>query len=235
MIAIPVARETGRSTVVVDNLPGKDIPMSTTTVSRAATTALVGGALWALLPVAFGLVSLQETEFGSAEFVAVAASYWLFGVLPPVLLVVGYLRLRDALGTGRAARIGGALAATGLLAMALGNGIEVASMTAGGGEVGLGHAFFLGGFLVSIVGGVLLGIVVVRQRPDRLSRVAGLVMALALPLGIAVGLLGSSIDPHDDAWFFAAITVPTGIAWLLLGTALRPVRRPAAVEFSPAS
>ena len=139
MIAIPVARETGRRTVVVDNIPGKDIPMPTTTVSRAATTALVGGVLWALLPVAFGLVTLQETRFGSAEFVAVAASYWLFGVLPPVLLVVGYLRLRDALGTGRAARIGGALAATGLLAMALGNGIEVASMTAGGGEVGLGR------------------------------------------------------------------------------------------------
>jgi hypothetical protein len=207
-----------------------------TTVDRRARIGAVGGALWALFPVAFGLVALDDTEFGSAAFVAAAASYWLCGVLPPVLLVVGLLALRETLGpaAGKVGRIGLVLAGVGYAAMAIGNGIEVGSMTVGGGEVGLGHGVFLLGFLASIVGGVLLGIVVVRRRDDGLARAAGLVLALALPLGIAVGIAASSIAPGNDASFFAAITVPTGIAWVLLGTALRSGRRPVA-EYATAS
>jgi hypothetical protein len=211
--------------------------MTTTSVSRAATTGLVGGALWALFPVAFGVVALEDVESGTLSWFAVAASYWIFGVVPPVLIAVGLAALRRSLGDGlgTVGRVGLPVTGAGLVAMALGNGVEVASLTAGGGEVGLGHAFFLVGFLVSIVGGIVVGIVVFRRRTDGLSRAAGLVMALALPLGIGLGLLGSAIDPHDDAWFFAAICVPTGIAWVLLGVSLRSVRRPAAARFATAS
>ena len=81
--------------------------------------------------------------------------------------------------------------------MALGNGIEVASMTAGGGEVSLGHALFLIGFLVSVLGSVVVGIVVFRRRHDALSRAAALLLALALPLGIGIGILGSAIAPAE--------------------------------------
>ena len=211
--------------------------MSTTTVTRAATAGLVGGALWALLPLAWSLVSVDDVEFGTLAFVGVAASYWIFAVLPPALIVAGLVALRRALGAdaGRVGVVGLALAMAGTAAMALGNGIEVASISFGGGEVSLGHALLLIGFLVSIVGGVLLGIVVFRRRADALSRTAGLLMALALPIGIGIGVLGSAVDPDNDAWFWAAIAVPTGIAWVLLGTSLRSATRPAAVEFAPAS
>jgi hypothetical protein len=77
--------------------------------------------------------------------------------------------------------------------------------------------------------------VVFRRRTDALSRAAGLVMALALPLGIGLAILGSAIDPQNDAWFFAAICVPTGIAWLLLGVSLRSVHRPTTAQFATAS
>jgi hypothetical protein len=211
--------------------------MSTTTACRSATAGLVGGALWALFPVAFGLAALEDVEPGTLSWVAVAASYWLFGVVPPVLIVVGLGALRRSLGDGLGAvgRIGLPVAGAGLAAMAVGNGIEIASLTAGGGEVELGHTVFLLGFLVSIVGGIIVGIVVFRRRTDALSRAAGLGMALALPLGIGLGLLGSAIDPQNDAWFFAAICVPTGIAWLLLGVSLRSARRPATAQFATAS
>lgn len=211
--------------------------MSTTTVSRAATTGLVGGALWALLPVAWAVVSLDDVESGTLGWVAVAASYWIFAVLPPALIVVGLTALRRALGdgAGRVGRIGIAVAAVGLAAMALGNGIEVASMTAGGGEVALGHAIFLIGFLVSVVGAVLVGVVVFRRRRDGLSRAAGLLLALALPLGIGIGFLGSTVDPQNDAWFWAAIAVPTGIAWMLLGRSLVSTPRPEVRQFETAS
>ncbi|HLM04458.1 MAG TPA: hypothetical protein VK402_04610 [Blastococcus sp.] len=203
-----------------------------TPVARRARTGAVGGAMWALLPVAWGLVSLEDTEYGSPQFVAVAAAFWLFGVLPPVLLVAGHLALRDALDgdAGRVGRVGIVTAATGLAAMALGNGIEIASLSAGGDTVDWGHAIFLGGFLVSIAGALFVGITVIRRRRDGASRTAGWLLAFALPLGIAIGFVGSLVWPENDGAFFAAITVPTGVAWLLLGQSLTAERSPSATE-----
>ena len=211
--------------------------MSTTTVSRTATAGLVGGALWALLPVAWGAASTDAVEFGTLSFVAVAASYWIFAVLPPVLIVAGLAALRRALGAdaGRVGAAGIVVSAVGMGAMALGTGIEVASISFGGGEVALGHALLLIGFLVSIVGGILVGIVVFRRRRDGLARAAGLLLALAFPVGIGIGVLGSALDPANDAWFWAAIAVPTGVAWVLLGASLRSIRRPAVAQFATAS
>lgn len=212
-------------------------PVSRASVHRSATLGLAGGALWALLPVAWKTVNITDVEFGTLAFVAVAVSYWVFAVLPPALIVAGLVGLRRALGdaAGRVGAVGLVLAMIGSAAMSLGVGIEVASISFGGGEVPVGHALLLIGFLVSIVGGVLLGIVVVRRRRDSLSRAAGLLLALALPLGIGLGLLGSSVDPGDDTWFWAAISVPTGLAWVLLGTSLRSERRPVASEFASIS
>ena len=211
--------------------------MSTTTVSRAATAGLVGGALWALLPIAWTVASVDDVESGSLSFVAVAASYWIFAVLPPAMIVAGLVGLRRSLGpdAGRVGAVGLIASMVGMAAMSLGTGIEVASISAGGGEVALGHALLLIGFLVSIVGGMLVGIVVFRRRRDAVSRTAALLMALALPVGIGIGLLGSAVGPGNDAWFWAAVAVPTGIAWVLLGTSLRSVRRPAPVDFATAS
>ena len=95
--------------------------MSTTTVSRAATAGLVGGTLWALFPVASGVVNLEEVEFGTLSFVAVAASYWIFGVLPPALIVAGLVALRRALGAdaGRVGTVGLILSMVGTGSMAL--------------------------------------------------------------------------------------------------------------------
>lgn len=195
---------------------------STTTVAGRATFAAVGGALWMLLPAAWAVAELEDQQFGSLSFVAVAVADWIFLVLAPVLIVVGVTALRAVLGTA-AGRVGGTgmvLAALGLGAMAVGNGIEVGAMSLGGGEVALGHAIFLIGFLVSIVGGLLVGITVIRKRREALSRVAGWILVLALPLGIGIGMLGSVLAPENDAGFWAAISVPTGAAWLLLGRSL---------------
>lgn len=208
-----------------------------TTAHRRALTGLVGGALWALLPVAWALVSLDDVEYGTLPWLGVIASYWILAVLPPALIVVGLTALRRSLGndTGRAGRIGIAVATIGLGAMSLGMGTEVASFTAGGGEVALGHALFLIGFLVAAVGSILVGVVVFRRRRDGLSRAAGLVLALAIPLGIGIGALGSAIVPGNDGAFFAAISVPTGIAWVLLGRSLTSTGQPAAREYAAAS
>jgi hypothetical protein len=109
--------------------------------------------------------------------------------------------------------------------MLLGNGTELTTITASGQESELGHTVFLIGVLVLLVGSVLLGIVLIRRR---IAPAAGWIMALALPIGVGLGVLGGLLLPHSDAGFWAAITVPTGVAWVLLGraTAARPVPVP---------
>jgi hypothetical protein len=196
------------------------------TVSGRAALAIVGAALWTLSSVVWAISDLGSQEFGTLRFVAVAVAWSAFMVLAPVLLAIGHAGLRTALGPALP-RSGGAgirLAALGLGAMGLGIGIEVASMSVGGGEVELGHVILLAGWLVSVIGALLVGTTVIRRRRDRLSRAAGWLLVLAVPLGIGIGALGASVAPGTDAFFWAAITVPTGLAWLLLGRSL-------AVEF----
>jgi hypothetical protein len=208
--------------------------MSTTTVSPAATTGMVGGALWALLPAAWATANFEDVEFGTLPWFGVAAVAWIFAVLPPALIAVGLSALRRALGVGasRIARAGMVVSAVGLASMTLGDGIEVASMTAGHGEVALGHAIFLIGFLVSVLGSIVVGVVVFRRRSDAPSRVAGALLALALPLGIGIAVLASVLAPNSDVGFWAGIALPTGLAWILLGRSLRSDETAGTPEFA---
>ena len=191
----------------------------TTTSTRTPALAGVGGALWLLLPVAWAASELSEQEYGSLGFVAVAVSFWACLVLAPALLAAAAWGLRTP-NAGRARTIGAVTAAAGLALIALGNAVEVGSMSLGGEEVPWGHAVFFVGFLVSLVGGVVLGITLIRRRRDGLGRAAGWLLALALPLGVGIGYLGALVAPDNDAGFWAAVSVPTGLAFLLLGRAL---------------
>lgn len=204
---------------------------SPTTVAGRATLGAAGGALWMLLPAAWAVAQLEDQQFGSPSFVAVAVADWTFLVLAPALIVVGVTALRAVLGTA-AGRVGGTgmvCTALGLGAMAVGNGVEMGSMSAGGGKVALGYAIFQIGFLVSIVGGLLVGITVIRRLREALARVAGWILVLALPLGIGIGMVGWALAPESDIGFWAATSMPTGAAWLLLGRWLAVADRAAAV------
>jgi hypothetical protein len=195
---------------------------SADTVARRARIATVAAALWAVSPVVWFVSDVRDQPFGSLPFVAVAAAWWICMVAAPLLLVAGHLALRTSLGE-RAGRIGAtgiATAATGLAAMGIGIGIELASMTAGGGEVALGYVIWMVGFLVAAIGALATGIAVVRQRRDGASRSAGWLLVLAVPLGIGIGLLGDLLAPQEEAVFWAMLTVPIGIAWVLLGRSL---------------
>lgn len=200
------------------------------TVSRRATLGAVGGALWLLLPAVWAVGELDSHDYGSLAFVAVTLSYGICLVLAPALVAVGYTALRTALGRFRIGAAGAVVSAVGMAAMAVGNGIELASISAGGGEVALGHVIFLVGFLVALVGGVLAGIPLIRRYRDPLARSAGWLLTLALPLGIGIGYLGFVVAPDNDAGFWAAISLPTGAAWLLLGRHLTTEHRGLAPE-----
>ncbi len=83
---------------------------------------------------------------------------------------------------------------------------------------------FLIGFLILLVGSVLLGIAIFRTRSVPSLRLGGLLLVGALPLGILLAIILGVTAPGTDLGFWAAITVPYGFAWLLLGYALISAR-----------
>jgi hypothetical protein len=207
--------------------------MTTTSVQRGGTAGLVGGSLWALLPVVF-LVHLEDTARGSLAFVAVAAAAWVVGALSLVLLLVALSRLRAGIadGGGRLGAVGVVVSGLALLAMVVGNGTELATLTFSGHESDLGHSVFLIGFLALVVGSLLLGIALLRGRREPLVRWAGVLMVGMVPLGIGLGVLLNAVAPHTDLGFWAAITVPYGIAWVLLGRSMVASGRSRTAEFA---
>ena len=207
------------------------------TAAGRARPALVGATLWTLSAGVWAISDLEDQEPGSQGFVAVAVAWWICMVLAPALMITGHSALRAALGpaAGKAARTGIALSATGLGAMGLGIGIEVASMTFGGGEVPLGHGILLVGFLIAIAGALVAGVALLRRRPDGLLRSAAWLLVLALPFGVGIMALGGALAPGTDAFFWAALTVPMGLAWVLLSTWLRSSQHPDGPDAAPIS
>jgi len=198
-----------------------------TAVVRRARSGAVGAVLWTLSSGVWAASDLEEQPYGTLACVAVAVAWWTCMVAAPFLVLAGHSALQAVLAprTGRLGRAGIAVSAAGLAGMGLGIGIEVASMSAGGGEVAAGHAVLLASFVGALLGGLVTGVTAIRRLADPAARVGGWVLALALPLGIGAGLLGSVLAPDDDAGFWAVLTLPTGLGWLLLGWSLAAEHR----------
>ena len=195
-------------------------------VRWGAWAGMLGGLMWALFPLATVLVSPKNTQPGTLAHLAAAGVYWLMAVLALLLLLVGLAGLRALHGRAyrRIGNVGFLVSFLALALMLLGNAAEVASLTFSGTESSVGHSMFLIGFLVLLVGSVLLGIAIVRTRSVPSLRLGGLLLVGALPLGILLAIILGVTAPGTDLGFWAAITVPYGFAWLLLGYALISAR-----------
>lgn len=190
-------------------------------VRWGALAAMVGGALWALFP--FGTPITDNAEPGTLAYPVSVAYDWFMAVFPLFLLLVGvamlYVSQRGAYGLlGKA---GFPVSILALGAMFAGNAVEVTSLTFRGTESTVGHTAFLIGFLLLLVGSVLVGLAIWRTRRDAPSRVGSLLLMGALPLGILLGVALGSLVPESDLGFRAAIAVPYGVAWVVLGRAYR--------------
>jgi hypothetical protein len=182
------------------------------------TASLVGGLLWACLAPVFVYADRALDKPGSAAFALAVTSMWLVGVASLVLLLLG-LGQFWALGRDRLGRLGVAgvaVSAFALAAMALGNGIELYTVTARGTESEIGHTIFLIALLILIAASILLGQILVRRRWSAGVRWAGLLLLLAAPLGILFLVLGGLLSPETDLGFWSALSVPYAIARVLL-------------------
>ena len=194
--------------------------MSQPSLLRLSRTAsiVVGGLLWACLPPVFVYAASGLDKPTTAAFALAATTMWLVGVVSLLLLLFGLAQLwwlgHDRLG--RLGQAGVVVSALALGAMALGNGVELYTVTTRGTESDIGHTIFLSAFLVLIVASVLLGQVFVRRRWSAGVRWAGLFLLLVLPLGILVLVLGQLASPDTDLGFWSALTVPYALARTLL-------------------
>ncbi len=190
----------------------------------AAPAAITGGALWALFPLGDFLISNENYRAGTLAYVAASAVDWIMAVVPLLLLLVGLLAMyalhrRDY---GRLGNAGFFVSSVALALMFVGNATEVASLTFAGSESSVGHLAFLIGFLLLVIGSVPLGAALVRTRRDPVSRTGGALLIGLLPVGILLAVLLGTLAPGTDVGFWAAITVPYGTAWVLMGYSLRP-------------
>ena len=192
------------------------------TVPRAAQfAAILGGMLWALVAPVFVLWNQARQAGAAAQALAVIAAF-LVGVVSLLLLLCGLVPLyrQDLSALGQAGRAGVVISAFALGLMALGNGAELITVTARGHESDLAHTVFLGAFLVLLVASILIGEVFVRRRWGAAARLGGLILLLALPLGILLLLLGNVVSPTTDLGFWAALTMPYGIGRVLLALSI---------------
>lgn len=182
--------------------------------------------MWTLLPLGMGLASIEDAQPGTATHLASAAVDWLMAVIPLLLLLVGLsaIHLLHRRDYGRLGNVGFFVSFAALTLMFVGNAVEVASLTFTGSESAVGHFTFLIGFLLLLIGSAPLGVALARTRRDRASRIGGLLFIGLLPLGILLAVVLGTIAPGTDIGFWAAISVPYGVAWLLLGYALRSHR-----------
>ena len=186
------------------------------TTRPRATLGALGGALWALSFTAWLITDIRELDPGSASFLAALVTYAVLIVVAPALVVVGHTVLTAAL-PGRLTTTGAVLAGAGLSAFAIGNAVELVSLAATGDTSVAGYVVSYVGRLVAFVGSLLVGIALIRRGGDPVVRASGWLQALSLPLGIGIGLLFAVVLPENEAGFTAAVSIPTGIAWLLLG------------------
>ena len=194
--------------------------MSQPSLHRLSRTAsIVGGLLWACLAPVFVYAETGLDKPATAAFALAATSMWLVGVVSLLLLLLGLAQLwwlgRDRLG--RWGQVGVLVSALALGAMALGNGVELYTVTTRGTESDVGHTIFLSAFLVLIVASVLLGQVFVRRRWSAGVRWAGLFLLLVSPLGILFLVLGGALSPDTDLGFWSALTVPYALARVAAG------------------
>jgi hypothetical protein len=161
----------------------------------ARTSSIIGGLLWACLPPVFVYADRGLDRPATAGFALAAISMWLVGVVSLLLLLLGLAHLRwigrdrvGPIGRGRTSRLGTRPWSDGLGERHR----ALYTMMTRGTESDLGHTIFLIAFFVLIVALVLVGQAFVRRRWNAGVRWAGLLLLLALPLGVLFLILGGA-------------------------------------------
>lgn len=198
----------------------------------AGLAGLLGGIVWALWPLGTD-VFFGESEATRSSIEAVAAfAYALSLLVPAALIILGLVGLQKFHGGtyGRLGVVGTVVSAGALAAMAGGVALEGFDVFALGETSlsGIAHGGVFLGFLALLLGSIVLGVAVGRAGRLLRARWLGLLLAVAIPAGIAMVILKETIAPtpiDSDLWFWIALITAYGIAWIILGHYMRLTER----------
>ncbi len=99
--------------------------------------------------------------------------------------------------------------------------VEMTRIVSTGAEGIVSYLALIMCFLLLACGSVLLGLAITAVLRDALSYLAGILLAIGVPLGLLFVFMA---EAAWDFYFWAGLTVPYGLAWLLLGYALLSAR-----------
>jgi hypothetical protein len=201
------------------------VVVSSNLTQWSARAGMLGGLLWVLFPLGeLPVADLVLTPQGSL-------AYYGFGYhLPQLLLLMGLARLHTLhrRSYGRLGTLGFYVSLVALVLAFVGGAFEMTKMASTGAGSTVGYLTLIVSFLLLTWGSVLLGLAITGTLHDPLSYLGGLLLAIAVPLGL---LFVFTAGAAWDSYFWVGLTVPYGVAWLLIGYALISARGTATQPF----
>jgi hypothetical protein len=175
---------------------------------------LVGGLLWALFPL--GELPSAHVVLTPQGFLA----YFGIGYLCAALLLLMGLKGFHAIhrrSYGWLGRVGLLVSFAALVVAFAGGAFEMMNMASAGTASTLANLALIVGFFILAWGSALLGLAITGTLRDPLLYLGGLLLTIAVPLGLLfVFVTGAAWDFE----FWVGLTVPYGVAWMVLGCAL---------------
>ena len=188
--------------------------MSSNLTQWSARAGMLGGLLWALFPLG------ELPEVHSVLTPQWSLAYYGVGyLLPQLLLLMGLVGLHTLRrrSYGRLGTLGFYVSLVALVLAFVGGAVEMVETAAMGTGSTVGYLTLIVSFFILAWGSVLLGLAITGTLHDPPSYLGGLLLAIAVPLGLLfVFTAGAAWEPY----FWVGLTVPYGVAWLLIGYAL---------------
>jgi hypothetical protein len=183
---------------------------------------VLGGLLWVVFP----LGELPEVDLLLTPQVSLAY-YGLGYLLPQLLLLMGLQRLHafHRRSYGWLGTIGFYVSFVALTIALVGGAFEMTKTADTGTGSTVAYLTVIMSFFILAWGSALLGLAITATHSDLPSYLGGLLFTIAVPLGL---LFVFATGGAWDFGFWVGLTVPYGVAWLLLGYALLTARSTAA-------
>jgi hypothetical protein len=200
----------------------KGVVVPSNLTRRDGLAGMLGGLLWVLFPLG------ELPEVDSVLTPQGSLAYYGLGYLLPQLLLLMSLQRLHALykrGYGWLGTVGFYVSFGALVLAFVGGAFEMTKTAATGIGSSVAYLTVIMSYFILAWGSALLGLAITGTLHDPASYLGGLLLTIAVPLGI---LFVFAAETAWDLGFWVGLTMPYGVAWLVLGYALLRTRGTAA-------
>ena len=180
----------------------------------SAWAGLVGGLLWALFPLG------EHPSVHSVLTPKGSLAYFGLGYLCATLLLLMGLKGLHAIhrrSYGWLGSVGLFVSLAALVVAFAGGTFEMLDMASTNIASTVAYLTLIVAFLILVWGSALLGLAIMGTLRDLPLYLGGLLLAIAVPLGLLFAFVAGAAWSFE---FWIGLTVPYGVAWIVLGYAL---------------